>query len=499
MPQQKTLCCEDAPPFGYLTALPSNIISLIFSYLPKPLLLLFRCVNQHFSAIATPLAFRSLSLLAYGNSPERFINIAQSDKLRGLVRELICNTRVSRLKYKFRVKGYAIPANFYAALPFLRHLRNLDTLQIFFNEICAHDNLVTDTETTNMRYRVLDTLFHCLAGTWSARRQAEIDKALHSPRMTYTENERDESAPDTPFSPILLNSLSVHNLAEYNDRPLTESRAFKRVLASSTLVELELHFVTGVGTPAKVEIYENVESLPRTWLSPPAARHLKVLVLKQERFWGWLPRMNFQAVELPNLKVLTLGRYIFSHEWQVGWISSLGLEELVLEDCPILHQAYSAMAWGTTVVGQDANGDDIIVSNEGYPRGDVWDNLGGDGINSADDSSRSFRLRWHSVVSRWCEEIPTLRFFQMEYKSVDNKNYVYYHSGEFYSWGKWRRVHSVRGDDCEWVELSKCRKQDWWLEVGLDIQDMEALSKLKDVLEARRLEDAENGIANTKT
>lgn len=52
-------------------------------------------------------------------------------------------------------------------------------------------------------------------------------------------------------------------------------------------------------------------------------------------------QQNSGTSPLPNVRVLTLRNYGFSHDWQVEWIASLGsdngrggLEELYLDDCP---------------------------------------------------------------------------------------------------------------------------------------------------------------------
>lgn len=108
----------------------------------------------------------------------------------------------------------------------------------------------------------------------------------------------------------------------------------------------------GLYSPVEFDFFES--SLPRTWLllTLPAAQNLRVLSLYARNYWGWYPKIDFRCSEMgrgggggggggfPNLRSLSLGNYVFSHEWQVDWIAGLGgggggLEELYLDDCPI--------------------------------------------------------------------------------------------------------------------------------------------------------------------
>lgn len=55
----------------------------------------------------------------------------------------------------------------------------------------------------------------------------------------------------------------------------------------------------------------------------------------------------YEIVMLPQLKVLTLGQYVFTDERKTDWIAIIGesnasggLEELYMDDCPILFKAH---------------------------------------------------------------------------------------------------------------------------------------------------------------
>ncbi|KAK8091727.1 hypothetical protein PG997_002088 [Apiospora hydei] len=133
--------------------------------------------------------------------------------------------------------------------------------------------------------------------------------------------------------------------------------------------------------------------------------------------------MDFRTVNpgvgFPNLRVLSLGCYVFSYKWQVDWIESLGhqngrggLEELYLKDCPIMWEArvHSALDDSITEL-QTANGEVIQISNEGYPTNQS--------LQLPDDLSGlievSFPLRWSGVLDHWANSTlsSTLKTFVM--------------------------------------------------------------------------------------
>ncbi|KAH7214448.1 hypothetical protein DER44DRAFT_819321 [Fusarium oxysporum] len=91
----------------------------------------------------------------------------------------------------------------------------------------------------------------------------------------------------------------------------------------------------------------------------------------------------------PYLKVLALGSYIFTNERETDWIASLkrsnrsgGLEELYLDDCPILHKAGQ---YGHLTIG-------------GYPvPGTAMYGVGQNKNTSIFENS----IKWHHVLSGW--------------------------------------------------------------------------------------------------
>ncbi|KAF7548848.1 hypothetical protein G7Z17_g6783 [Cylindrodendrum hubeiense] len=394
-----------------LIALPVEIIIKILSLLPKSALICLRSVNRDLALIVTPLAFRSLRLQGYGDDPQRFMKIAESNTLREFVREVTCDTWAGpdvdhRNGPDINIPhdpAYNFPSDFFDSLSFLLCFRNLDTLNLRFSYDCGEKDYTSVRENYTFRRHILDTIFHCLAGTWSKEKQREIC-------VEESDYEIKKFPPNIPISPISLTTLTISNLADYNDPLFTESGVFRAVLNLRSLVDVRLYIATTTESPLRVETtrfpekYDMFESLPSTWLSSPVAANLQVLSIYCHEWWGWLPKMDFRLVdELQNLKVLALGRFVFSHEWQIDWFGSLGLQEFYLDDCAVLHQAVQVVVdQSRSIVGQDAHGKKIIVSNAGYYDAELDINVISPG-----------RIRWHNLLCHWRDSMSKLRVFKM--------------------------------------------------------------------------------------
>jgi len=104
---------------------------------------------------------------------------------------------------------------------------------------------------------------------------------------------------------------------------------------------LKLHFVTD-------------ELRFREWGSPhlffgdctpawfaPFMSNLTTLELLSESYWGYWPRIDLTPLFFPRLQVLALGKYTFTHTWQLKWVTKHGnLRKLYLYDCPIVSRIH---------------------------------------------------------------------------------------------------------------------------------------------------------------
>lgn len=383
-----------------LMSLPDEILLEIFTLFPKHLLLRLRCVSRAFCLLATPGAFRSLRLRAYRDEPQRFIQIATSERLRDNVREITCDTwcdpELNR-RAVWDLQAVQAYSDFLAALPCIASLGDLEAFHLRFG--------TSEEEARIIRSTVIEHVFSYLARM-----------PLEHP---FGKKAR-PSLPINPPAPIQLKTLTISNLEDSINKNLVKSEAFQTIISSPYLVDLRLYlatdtkFLTQSSRNKCSDQSEMFDSLPYTWLRPSIAQNLRVLSLYCHEPWGWFPKMDFRLVGagdgMPNLKVLALGNYTFSHEWQVEWVGSLGVEKLYLDGCTILFQA---SPWRGMLLDQSEtvlHGSDGRVhtfSNSGYylkpttPRsGHVAEAIHG-------------TLRWHHLLSHWTQSMTNLRVFKM--------------------------------------------------------------------------------------
>ncbi|KAF4976591.1 hypothetical protein FZEAL_6769 [Fusarium zealandicum] len=428
-----------------LRILPTEILNEIISLIPRPTLLCLRLVNRQLGVLATVHAFRSVRLGAregIANDYECFCSLAHKEDaalpelglLRHLVREATLDTWVGP-HYEYNCNNYYRgPEWFMNLLPNLRHFHNLSAVHLRFNEFCVHLPMLTwgPEETSDFRYRVLDTVFRCIAGTWNLTDQERVDRELelfYEPYYGMCQVVRER----TSTGPLPIKSLTISNLGDYLDPRLTTSEAFKTVMSLPSLVDLKLYIATEVqdgpsedaeGATWFFEKYDLFERLPQTWLQPSLATNLRTLSLYCGASWGWSPKMDFRLVNpseggFPNLRVLALGNYIFSHEWQIDWIATQGkdtvaggLEELYLDACYVMFYAHHLVPLdeSETIAGKDLSGNSIRVSNKGYQRNDLILEMN---EGPGPMAQTAYSLRWHTILPRWRESMTALKVFRM--------------------------------------------------------------------------------------
>ncbi|KAF9768709.1 hypothetical protein IL306_013939 [Fusarium sp. DS 682] len=388
--------------------LPTEIWDGICSLLPRTSLSRLRLVCSTLNKITLPWVYKEICLESFGNSVERFIQIAKSPKLRRLVRELTVDTSVD-LEFSYNCNhDYPFPTDLIDALPYIRHFSGLTALHLRFNQYCGEDDRVglTIEETWEDQYRVLDTVFHCITGRWNTDRQMEIEEKAKGSWFDHTRTYPDQEDTSVPSGKAMqLQELTIANLADFHDDDLAKSEAFKALMNMPSLTSLKLLVTTEINEDHDDSIatyeekYEFFEHLPNTWLAPIISQNLRVLSLYYRSYWGWFPKVDFRSVDLPQLEVLALGHYVFSHEWQIDWISSLGhknrigwLRELYLDDCPILYQAYLPSP--------------LDRSNPGCP-------LLSAVLDEQSLEMHKYPMRWSHVLSRLATELKALRVFRM--------------------------------------------------------------------------------------
>ncbi|KAK7418802.1 hypothetical protein QQZ08_011125 [Neonectria magnoliae] len=306
-----------------LASLPSEIIDEICSTLPTRPLRCLRLVNHRLGDIATAWAFRHVRLAARQGcyDHQHFVWIAQSEKLRPLVREVTCDSwRGPGVGYwaswDHYISGH--PSDFLNALPLIRCFPNMTSLHLCFGGYAKHDysSSTIDNggiETDGFRYRVLDTVFRCLNGTWSAKTQQKMDEEW----LSYDfEADYEMMPPEAAgLGPMPLRELTISNLADYYDKRVGNAEMFTKQLSASRLRGRKIYITpheierpsSGTRPEKTMRLRENYEMLDGL---------LMILSMCSRDAFGWNPRMNFQAVRsgesfdprIPPLKFMMVGK-----------------------------------------------------------------------------------------------------------------------------------------------------------------------------------------------
>ncbi|KAI4597975.1 hypothetical protein KJ359_003783 [Pestalotiopsis sp. 9143b] len=422
--------------------IPAEILCQIFDLVDQKTVINCRLISRHVLPIATAFAFRHMRLEA-AYEVDNFISVATSH-LRHHVHEITVDTWVGP-DFKYHTNdNFWMPRNFWRALSYLRFFKEMKTLNLRFNKWCGADSYrasISIEEDYDFRFVVLDIVFQCLTGTWSSERQAEQEHYLvmrlegdNGTFPTIPEGHITASGSNDP-GPIEISTLTISNLADFNDERLTTSEAFKQVMTSDALTDLKLFVTTEEDTASPEssimfrEKYDFFETMPQTWLCPSVAQNLQVLSLFFRDYWGWNPKMDFRTINpanglktgLPNLRVLALGNYVFSHHWQIEWIESVGelnghggLQELYLDDCPVMWQARAPAPLddSKTVIELPAGGS-LYLSNAGYPRKGVMRSV----PDWRNTEKFTYDLRWHQILNHWREHMSSLKVFCMGHGS----------------------------------------------------------------------------------
>jgi hypothetical protein len=135
--------------------------------------------------------------------------------------------------------------------------------------------------------------------------------------------------------------------------------------------------------------------LTSVWLKPTMGS-LEKLSLYSNFYWGFYPKLSLEGVHFPKLKSLALGNFSFFEDKQLDWILSHSkLEELYLDDCPILFH--------TRILNQEE-----CLANCPIPRSDM--NYRQD-ERWADSWLHSYKRRWSDYFASIEAGLPRLRRF----------------------------------------------------------------------------------------
>ncbi|WXC67066.1 hypothetical protein SNK03_012832 [Fusarium graminearum] len=272
------------------------------------------------------------------------------------------------------------------------------------------------------RHDMLDTILYWIAGMGNkdTRQIIDPDAVFHGDKIQEYSEGKSSITDLADFSQpaIPLQQLTITNLPDNHDDRLHTSESFLKLMSMASLRDLRIHVEaqrdlhhpvrapdgSSPFSPGKYKFFNN---LYVSWLAPDIAKNLQTLTLHCKDFWGWFPKMDLRRIELPQLKVLSLGRYVFSHQWQIDWFASIGkqngsggLEELYLHDCPILYEA--------THIGP------FDTFDPGYPL--LKSVLGIVG----ERETHKYPIRWHAIFSQWARSLNKLKVFHMGRSTYQN-------------------------------------------------------------------------------
>ncbi|CCT61672.1 uncharacterized protein FFUJ_01850 [Fusarium fujikuroi IMI 58289] len=369
--------------------LPPETVGNVISFLPQADIKNLRLVDHKLSPLATQWLFRRTRLLARAkdnNNTRRFIQLADSELI-GYVRKVICDVSsiVHNGFYYVEEKNLEPLPVFWDALPLLARFRNLQTLHLCFDaNLETHDHMGSN----EFRKRVMKTVFRILTGTFNKTNTEVLSRAtIKIPR------------PGDLSPPITLSTLIISNLGDCHDPELSIMPEFKAVLSRIKALRLDIaqhkgwamrYFTDTTAVPNQCQ--EAFTQLSFTWLSSTIAANLQVLSLHYESYWGWFPNIDIRRIGggngMPKLGSLALGRFVFSYQREVDWITSLDLEELFLEGCAILAKH----------VGHPTTQQDLWTDGHELP---ATTKIGGE--------EERTNLWWHEIIWQIRTSMPNLK------------------------------------------------------------------------------------------
>lgn len=483
-----------------MTALPEDILRNIFSFATQATLLSCRLTNRATGSLATASAFHHVRLEAARDSLS-FLRVSESVQLRGEVREITIDACSNLETPRDDKQNLFFYTRFLLSLPRLRCFSGLQVLNIrFLSELPVPPFVQFPEEVwpvqeyhrgfLEFHSRLLITIAQCLAGEWTENEQlgweahwlGRLDEEAQLGEAAIDRTALADFLEPTGCSqpPIALSALTVSNLPEILDERLHTIPAFRTMFSARALkllVAPREHPLQSEETIHSPEKYEFFEKMPSTWLAPPIATNLRELSLHCQNYFGWAPKFDFRKVNpscgyssgFPNLRVLALGQYVFSHQWQVDWVASLGrengrggLEELYLGYCPIMWRAHIPSPMDESLVNV---GDGHILDNRGYPLKEVLTHQ--DPYEEEWEPIKvNFDLRWSSVLREWKEKMQSLKVFKMGgantsglasemvamTKALDLPDHVQQNPEEI---GRWKRREQRRTEDTSHLNYDK--------------------------------------------
>ncbi|KAH1758004.1 hypothetical protein KXW12_006437 [Aspergillus fumigatus] len=281
----------------HITALPSELLTLIVSYVDPSSWKDLRQTCRLLSYVTAQLLFESLKLYPTQASYEIMDEILTGSILEDAVKTVYINTREHPYDSDDEEEAY-FPGEFENRISRLKTLSKVQNVVLQFDKRCGvsrHHWITKPPQTVAFRKKALSVLFEWLA-------------SLEAP----------------------LQSLGIQHLQDVNikDDELSE-RIPKTILKD---------FGTGTDSVYFLSRDRFFAKLPSVWLKPTTSS-LEHLTLFCDTWFWFRPKLDLSQIHFPRLKSLVLGNFTFFQDSQLEWILSHGatLSELSLDDCMILY------------------------------------------------------------------------------------------------------------------------------------------------------------------
>lgn len=330
-----------------------------------------RKTNKQLGSLATETLFEVVVINNEEDSSKRFQALADSS-FTSLVRCVIINTSDDPHHSGGGMDTADIAESFKDAIAIMHTFQKIEEVQLRFAEECAVDDdgwgkEVAETE--GFRAEILELVLPAIR---------RIDS---------------------------VKSLTLKNLQDSHDEGDFESEDF--ITVRQRISKLHLQIATeyvdaapeyNIDKPALHQGFSDI--LPNIWLKP-MSHQLTHLSLYSDCLWGVWPIVDFRCIPpFTQLRSLSLGNFMFAHDWQTNWIAahSSTLEALFLDDCSIVTDL------SMTEEQARANFPDWMLAK----------------TEDDDDYSIYVPLRWYTIFERFSNDLSRLRHFAFGHGEWDS-------------------------------------------------------------------------------
>ncbi|GFG06186.1 hypothetical protein IFM5058_02798 [Aspergillus udagawae] len=362
----------------HITALPSELLTLIVSYVDPSSWKNLRQTCRLLSCFTTQLLFETLKLYPTEGSYEIMDEIVKGSTLGDAVKKVYISTREHPYDSDDEEEVY-FPNEFENRISDLKPLSKVQNAVLQFDKRCGmsrHHWITKPPQTVAFREKALSVFFEWLAS---------LDVPLQSLGIQHLQdiNIKDDELSNR-ITKVLryLRSLRLSIVSEHNTATTEDPREFWNEDRFSLFPESQSFFT----------------ELPSVWLKPTASS-LEHLTLFCDTWFGFRPKLELSEVHFPHLKSLVLGNFTFFQDSQLEWILSHGatLSELSLDDCMIL---YDLSLLEDTLGEYSFNKDEMELRLED-------DGEAGYGYYY------SYNKRWHHYFDAFRRRLPHLRNFRI--------------------------------------------------------------------------------------